>query len=271
MLGTDLVPVLEGEGHKVTATDVDELDITVPDQIKDAVREVSPDIVIDCAAYTQVDKAEEEPQQAFLLNGKGTENTVSVCREFGVDLCYISTDYVFNGEKKGPYTPEDNPDPLNVYGASKLAGEKAIRNVWERFFIIRTSWMYGRNGKNFVHTVLDLAKNQTEIKVVVDQIGSPTWTVNLARALSKIIGTGKYGIYHVTDETEGGVSWFRFAQELVRLAHLDCRIIPVKSEDFPRPARRPKNSVLDLKAVEALLDNSLPHWINSLEKYLLSL
>jgi dTDP-4-dehydrorhamnose reductase len=265
MLGTDLVPVLEGESHLVTATDIEELDITVADQIKDTVRATTPDVIINCAAYTQVDKAEEEPDMAFLINGKGTENIALVCREFGIDLCYLSTDYVFNGEKKGPYAPDDQTDPINTYGASKLAGENAIRNIWNRFYIIRTSWLYGKNGKNFVNTIQKLAKDKDEIRVVDDQIGSPTWTVSLARVLSKIIGTRKFGIYHVTDETEGGISWFRFAEEIVGLAHCDCRVIPVKSSEFPSPA---KNSVLDLATAKRVWEEDYPAWKESLQNFL---
>lgn len=267
MLGTDLVPVLEGEGHEVTVTDIEELDITVPDQIKEVVRATAPDFVINCAAYTQVDKAEEEPDKAFLINGKGTENIVLVCREFGIDLCYLSTDYVFDGEKEESYVPADKTDPINTYGHTKLAGENVIQQVLDRFYIIRTSWLYGKNGKNFVNTILDLAKSQNEIKVVDDQIGSPTWTVSLARVLSKIIVTGRYGIYHVTDETGGGISWHRFAEEIVRLMHLECRVAPVKSSEFPRLAIRPKNSVLDLTYVKMILNQELPLWKDSLNTF----
>lgn len=268
MLGTDLVPVLQGEGHEVMATDIEELDITVPDQIKEVVRATMPDIIINCAAYTQVDKAEEEPDKAFLINGKGTENIALVCREFGIDLCYLSTDYVFNGEKKEPYAPDDKTDPVNTYGASKLAGENAIRQIWDRFYIIRTSWMYGKNGKNFVYTILDLAKKKKELKVVDDQIGSPTWTVTLSNVISKLIRTQKYGIYHVTDETAGGISWKKFAEEIVKQSSLSVKVIPIKTEDYPRPAPRPKNSVLDLTMVRLVLDEDLVSWDKSLQNFL---
>jgi dTDP-4-dehydrorhamnose reductase len=268
MLGRDLVPLLEEAGHQVTATDIDELDITVVPQIEEAVKAAEPDLIINCAAYTQVDKAEEEPKRAFWINEKGSENIALVCRQAGIDLCYLSTDYVFNGEKKGFYTSDDKTEPINVYGASKLAGENAIRKLWDRHYIIRTSWLYGKNGKNFVNTILDLAKKQDEIKVVDDQVGSPTWTVSLSRVMSKIIGTGRYGIFHVTDETDGGISWYRFAQEIMRLARLDCRVVPVRSSEFPRPARRPKNSVLDLSAVKAFFDKEIADWQESLEEFL---
>jgi dTDP-4-dehydrorhamnose reductase len=268
MLGRDLVPVLEGEGHEVTATDIEELDITDPDQIKEVVRATVPDMIINCAAYTQVDKAEKEPDKTFLINGTGTQNVALACREFGIDICYISTDYVFDGEKEELYVPDDKTDPINKYGASKLAGENAIRQIWDRFYIIRTSWLYGKNGKNFVHTILDLARNQNAIRVVDDQIGSPTWTVSLARALSKIIQTGEFGIYHVTDVTGKGISWYRFAQEILSLAHLENRVIPIKSAEFPQAADRPKYSVLDLKAVQTLLGEKLPDWKDSLRQFI---
>jgi dTDP-4-dehydrorhamnose reductase len=268
MLGSDLVPVLKADGNAVVATDIEELDITNPDQVTDFVYVEKPDLVINCAAYTQVDEAESEPEEAFLINGKGTENIALTCRELGIDLCYLSTDYVFNGEKTGPYTPEDKTDPINTYGASKLAGENAIQQVWDRFYIVRTSWLYGKNGKNFVNTILNLANRQKEIRVVDDQTGSPTWTVSLAHVLSKLIRTGKYGIYHATDETDRGISWHRFAEEIVRVAHLDCRVIPVKSSEFPRPAKRPINSVLDLKYVKMVLNQELPIWKDSVKKFL---
>lgn len=268
MLGTDLVPVLEGEGHEVTATDIDEVDITVSDQIREAVKSLAPDMIINCAAYTQVDKAEEEPHRAFWINEKGTENIALVCREWEIGLCYISTDYVFNGEKKGSYTPDDRTDPINAYGASKLAGERAIQKIWDRFYIIRTSWLYGKNGKNFVSTVLDLANDQDEIRVVDDQIGSPTWTVSLARVLSKVIETGKFGIYHVTDETDGGISWFRFAEEILRLSGLTAKIIPKKTEEMPQAAKRPRNSVLDVTAAKSAFGEKFSHWTTSLKNFI---
>jgi dTDP-4-dehydrorhamnose reductase len=271
MLGMDLIPILEREGHQVTATDLDELDITVAPQIKKAVIEGAPDMIIDCAAYTQVDKAEEEPHRAFWINEKGTENIALVCRDLGVDLCYISTDYVFNGEKKGPYAPDDKTNPINIYGASKLAGENAIRKTWNKHYIIRTSWLYGENGKNFVNTILEMAKKQDEIRVVDDQMGSPTWTVSLARAMSKLIVTGKYGIYHVTDETEGGISWFRFAQEVVKIAHLDCQVVPIKSSEIFRPARRPKNSVLDITLIQKVIGEEMNRWKKSLHLFMIDM
>ena len=268
MLGTDLVCILEEKEHEVFATDIDELDITQLDFLRKMTEEISPDIIINCAAYTDVDKAEEEPDKAFLINGIGVQNLALVCKDLDIDLCHISTDYVFDGTKEEPYTPNDVPCPLNTYGKSKLAGEKYIQEILSKFYIIRTSWLYGKYGKNFVYTILNLAKKQKKLKVVNDQIGSPTWTMTLAQVIAKIIPTHKYGLYHATDKTESGISWYEFAKEIVRLSGLKSEVIPVKTEEFPRPAKRPTNSVLDSATIELILDENLPSWEQSLQKFL---
>ncbi len=271
MLGTDLVCILEEKGHEIFATDVEELDIAQMGFLRKMIGDICPDVVINCAAYTDVDKAEEEPEKAFLVNGLGVKNLALVCKDLDIDLCHISTDYVFDGTKDGAYTPDDPPNPINTYGKSKLAGEKYIQEIMKKFYIIRSSWLYGKYGKNFVYTVLELAKKQKELRIVDDQFGSPTWTVTLARAITDIIETKKYGIYHVTDETDGGISWRRFAEEIVRPAHLDCHVVPVQSSEFPRPAKRPKNSVLDLLFVKKIFNKELPVWKDSLNTFLHSL
>ena len=269
MLGTDLVCVLEEKGDEVFATDVEELDITKLDYLNKMIGDICPDVVINCAAYTDVDKAEEEPEKAFLVNGLGVKNLALVCKELDIDLCHISTDYVFDGTKEGSYMPDDPPNPINVYGQSKLAGEKNIQEIMKKFYIIRTSWLYGKYGKNFVYTVLDFAKKQNELRIVDDQIGSPTWTVTLARVIRDIIETKKYGIYHVTDENEGGISWYEFAKEIVRLSGLQADTIPAKTTDRPHRASRPGNSLLDIQLVESILEEDLPFWSKSLENFLL--
>jgi len=268
MLGTDLVCVLEEKGHEVFATDIEELDITQPDFLSKMIGDICPDVVVNCAAYTNVDKAEEEPENAYQINGLGVKNLALVCEDLDIDLCHISTDYVFDGTKEGPYTPDDPPNPINAYGQSKLAGEKYIQEIMKKFYIIRTSWLYGKYGKNFVYAVLDLAKKQSEIRIVDDQIGSPTWTVTLSKMIAKIIQTQKYGIYHVTDKTEKGINWYQFAREIVRLSGLDIKVVAIKTEDFPLKAKRPKSSVLDLVMVKMLLKEDLPFWKNSLKKFL---
>ena len=268
MLGTDLVCILEEKGHEVFATDVEELDITQIDFLRKMIKDICPDIIINCAAYTDVDKAEKEVEKVFLVSGLGVQNLALVCKELDIDLCHISTDYVFDGTKDGPYTPDDPPNPINTYGKSKLAGEHFIQDILKKFYIIRSSWLYGKYGKNFVYKVLDLAKKQKELRVVDDQFGSPTWTVTLARVAAKLVQTKKYGIYHVTDETDGGISWYQFAKKIVKLSCLDAEIIPIKTKKSPKSAKRPKNSVLDLTTVKMLLKEDLPFWKNSLKKFL---
>jgi len=270
MLGRDLCSVLKRASHQVVETDIEELDITDLPATASEVKRIAPGIVVNCAAYTQVDRAEEEADKAFLVNGIGVRNLGLACRDMKIPLCHISTDYVFKGEKKGPYLPSDPPDPVNMYGYTKLAGEKYLEWSGVKHFLIRTSWLYGKHGPNFVSTILRLAAEKDELRVVDDQMGSPTWTGTLSIVISEIIGTGSYGIYHVTDRTEGGISWFRFAQEIVRLAGLEARIRPVPTEAFPRPARRPRNSVLDLSDAEKVLGHALPGWKASLSRFLRS-
>lgn len=270
MLGTDLICLLEENEHEVFATDIQELDITRKESLHEMVGAIFPDAIINCAAYTNVDKAEEEPDKAFRINGLAVRNLALVCRDLGIDLCHISTDYVFDGEKNGAYVPDDPPHPINTYGASKLAGENHIREILTKFYIVRTSWLYGKYGKNFVYTILRLAKEKKELKVVDDQIGSPTWTVTLSRVIERLIRTKKFGIYHATDQTENGISWYDFAKEIVGLLGLRAEIIPIKTKDFPRPARRPLNSLFDLTVVESILDQKLPTWKDSLRTFLQS-
>jgi dTDP-4-dehydrorhamnose reductase len=268
MLGKDLIPVLKESSHEVVETDIEELDITKAGSLREEAKRIAPEVIINCAAYTQVDKAEEEPDKAFLINGIGVRNLALLSKDWDIPLCHISTDYVFNGEKTGPYLPNDPTDPVNMYGYTKLAGEKYLQWIGNKFYILRTSWLYGQFGKNFVYTILRLAKDQKELKVVDDQIGSPTWTVTLSQIISKIIQTPKYGIYHVTDKTEKGISWFQFAQEIVGLSGLESQIFPVMTEAFPRPAKRPRNSVLDLEAIQTALHQDLPSWEESLNGFL---
>lgn len=268
MLGTDLVRILEENEYKVFATDIEELDITQFDSLEKKVSNISPNVIINCAAFTDVDKAEEELDKAFLINGIGVQNLALVCKDLDIDLCHISTDYIFDGTKEGPYMPGDSPNPINTYGKSKLAGEKYIQEILNKFYIIRTSWLYGKYGKNFVYTVLNLAKKQRELKIVNDQVGSPTWTITLSQVIAKLIQTQKYGIYHVTDKTENGITWYEFAKEILRLYKINTEVIPIKTENFPRPANRPKNSVLDLTLINSVLNESLPPFEESLKAFL---
>jgi len=268
MLGNDLVKLAELEGLEVIETDIEELDITDYASVHNFIREEKPDIVINCAAYTQVDRAEQEREKAFLINAEGAKNIALVCKEFDVIMCHISTDYVFDGEKRSPYLPEDKPNPINVYGASKYEGEKHLISICDKYYIIRTSWLYGRKGNNFVYTILKLAKEKNELRVVSDQIGSPTWTGTLSEAIIKIIKNSEFGIYHVTDRTEMGISWYDFAREIVRLSNMNVQIIPIQTKDYPTAAKRPLYSVLDIGKASRLMGDRMPFWQDSLRKFL---
>ncbi|MDP3260718.1 MAG: dTDP-4-dehydrorhamnose reductase [Thermodesulfovibrionales bacterium] len=244
MLAQDLKSVL-GENNEIIPLSRQKMDITQKDAVIKNIKSNAPDMVINCAAYTKVDTAEEEKDRAFQVNGIGVQNVAVACAEMQIPLCHISTDYVFDGRKKKPYTPFDAANPLNIYGESKLAGEKYIQWIMNKFYIVRTSGLYGRGDNNFVMTILRLAKERRTMKVVTDQICSPTSTANLAAGIKKLIECGSFGIYHITDDSGDGISWFDYAREIVSMAGISTEIIPVTSEEFPRPAKRPAYSVLD--------------------------
>ncbi len=242
MLGQDLCPILEDEDFDVIETDINNLDITNTDNIEEVFDLYKPDFVVHCAAYTNVDKAEEEKELAFKINAEGTENLANACKKADIPILYISTDYVFDGTKKGKYLPDDKTNPINIYGASKLAGEEAVRKN-DKYYIARTSWLYGHHGKNFVETMLSL-KDKEELKVVDDQIGCPTWTVELANAIVKIIKEKMpYGTYHTCGS--GHTSWFGFAQKIFELYGINVNLIPCTTNEFPRKAKRPANSIME--------------------------
>lgn len=243
MLGQDLCPILEDEGLEVVETDVHNLDITNIQNIEEVFSAENPDIVIHCAAYTNVDKAEEDIETARLINAIGTENIAKACKKLDATMIYISTDYVFDGNGTKPYLPTDKTEPLNNYGLTKWEGEEAVRKNLEKYYICRTSWLYGIHGRNFVETMLSLA-NKPELKVVDDQIGCPTWTVELANGIVNLLDEDAvYGTYHVCGS--GQTSWYGFAKEIFKLAELDANVKPCNTNEFPRPAKRPSYSVMD--------------------------
>ena len=242
MLGQDLCPILEDEGYEVIETDVQTLDITNSEMVNNVLKEEKPDVVIHCAAYTNVDKAEEDIETARLINAKGTENIAKVCSKMDVTLVYISTDYVFPGDGNEPYKPSDTPSPLNNYGLTKFEGEEAVRKYCKKYYITRTSWLYGIHGKNFVETMLSLAE-KPELKVVDDQVGCPTWTIELANGIVKLLNGSEYGTYHVCGS--GQTSWYGFARKIFSLAGLNVNLKPCTTDEFPRPAKRPAYSVMD--------------------------
>lgn len=242
MLGQDLCPTLEDLGCFLIETDIDTLDITDFDAVEKFTTETHPDLIVHLAAYTNVDKAEEEPEKAELINAKGTENLAIMASKLDIPIIAISTDYVFDGEKTTPYVPSDIPNPQSVYGKTKLLGELAIQEHCTKYYIARTSWLYGMFGKNFVDTMLSL-KDKEELKVVDDQTGTPTWTMDLAGAIMQLLNK-PYGIYHLSG---GGkpTTWYNFAKTIFELTNNKVNLVPCTTEEFPRPAKRPKYSVMD--------------------------
>lgn len=244
MLAQDLIPMIEEE-HETLSFDKDLVDITDKRSVFDLMGRIKPDLVINCTAYNQVDHAERDCRPAFLVNGYGVQLLALACQEFGSALCHFSTDYVFDGKSTQPYQPYDQPNPINAYGASKRAGEFFVQSILNRYYLIRTSSLYGKGGNNFVYTILRLAKEKDVPRVVQDQIMCPTWTVDLAQGLRKLIRSGNFGVYHFADKTEAGISWFEFAKEILKAKGLHSEIEPATSLEFVRPARRPAYSVLD--------------------------
>lgn len=242
MLGQDLCPILEDAGYEVIETDIHNLDITNSDNVNKVLQSEKPDIVIHCAAYTNVDRAEIEPETAKLINVTGTKNIARVCADIGSILVYISTDYVFDGKSIKPYLPTDKTNPINNYGITKLEGEQAVIQYCSEYFICRTSWLYGIHGENFVETMLNSASS-TELKVVNDQIGSPTWTVDLSDGILKLLDNNKFGIYHVCGG--GQTSRYDFAKEIFKQAKLKVNLVPCTTDEFPRLAKIPAYSAMD--------------------------
>ena len=244
MLGHDLQEVLKNK-HELILTTSKTLDITDKNHTIDFILNNKPDIVINSAAYTNVDGCEENQDLAYSVNGQGPKNLAIACSELDIPLVHISTDYVFNGKNNRPWVEDDEIGPISVYGKSKLQGEINIRENLDKFFIIRTAWLYGINGGNFPKTMLELAKTHPEITVVTDEVGCPTYTLDLAKAIAELIESDYYGIYHITNS--GSCSWFDFAEYIFEIANLDIKVIPVTASEFARPAPRPSYSVLENK------------------------
>ena len=244
MLGHDLQEVL-ADKHELVLTTSKTLDITDKQHTIDFICEVKPDIVINAAAYTDVDGCEENQDIAYAVNGDGVRNLSLACKEVDCPLVHISTDYVFDGTAREPIEEDGEIGPISVYGKSKLKGEEAILEILDKYFIVRTAWLYGINGKNFPKTMLELAKNHSEITVVYDEVGTPTYTPDLAKAISDLIETDYYGVYHLTNS--GSCSWCEFAKYIFEVADVDVKVIPVTASEFARPAPRPSYSVLNNK------------------------
>ena len=266
-LGHDVMNELALRGIEVIGVDVEEMDITDRTACETVISQEKPDAVIHCAAYTAVDAAEDNLELCRKINAEGTRNIARVCKAMDIKMMYISTDYVFNGGGQRPWEPDDHREPLNVYGLTKYEGEIAVEQNIQKYFIVRIAWVFGVNGKNFIKTMLRLGKEKGAVSVVDDQIGSPTYTYDLARLLVDMIQTDKYGRYHATNE--GLCSWYEFACEIFRQAGMDeVKVTPVDSDGFPAKAKRPSNSRM---SKEKLTENGferLPSWQDALGRYL---
>jgi dTDP-4-dehydrorhamnose reductase len=263
MLGTDVVRAAEFANHELVAFAHADLDVTDADQVARRVREERPDAVVNCAAYTDVDGAEDDLPAAMDANASGARNVAAAAAEVEAKVVYPSTDYVFDGSKIEPYTEADEPRPLSVYAQSKLAGEHETQEANPRHFLARSSWLFGPGGRNFVETMLSLATDHGEVLVVRDQVGSPTYTAHLADALLRLIEGDAYGIHHLA--ADGECSWYEFAHEIFRQAAVDCRVMSCTTGELGRPAPRPPYSVLRTERADGV---QLPDWTEGLASYL---
>lgn len=266
-LGSEMRRLSEIAANEYLFTDIDELDITSKEATKEYILEHRPNVIVNCAAYTKVDAAEDDTAVAYSVNASAAENLALAAKEVGATLIHISTDYVFDGESNTPYTEECLPCPKSVYGKSKLDGEKKVEESGCNYLIIRTSWLYSEYGSNFLKTIIRLGAQNPSIKVVFDQVGTPTYAGDLAMAIFSIIETqqldGKSGTYHFSNE--GVCSWYDFAVEIIRAVGIaECRVLPCHSNEFPTRAQRPKYSVLDKSKIKEVFGIDIPHWRESL-------
>lgn len=265
-LGYDVERELERRGIEHLGTSSRELDITDRAAVEHLMQSYRPDAVIHCAAYTKVDLAEDEPERCWAVNADGTRNMAAACREIGAKMLYISTDYVFPGTGEQFRRTDDPVSPVNTYGRSKLAGELAVQSLLEKYFIVRISWVFGKNGNNFVKTMLRLTETKAELSVVCDQIGSPTYTADLAPLLCDMVQTERYGIYHATNE--GTCAWSEFAEAIFELAGRQVVVHPIPTSAYPTRAARPLNSRMSKECLHSNGFQELPEWKNALARYL---
>lgn len=270
-LGFDVVNELKNRGHDAVGVDIEEMDITDPESVSRVIGEAAPDVVIHCAAWTAVDAAEDPENIAKVraVNAGGTRNIAQVCKKLDCKMMYISTDYVFNGQGTQPWQPDcKDYAPLNVYGQTKLEGELAVANTLEKYFIVRIAWVFGKNGSNFIKTMLNVGKKHDTVRVVSDQIGTPTYTLDLARLLVDMAESEKYGYYHATNEG-GYISWYDFTCEIYKQAGYATRVVPVTTAEYGlSKAARPFNSRLDKSKLAENGFLPLPAWQDALQRYL---
>jgi len=266
MLGQDVTALLEKKGYLTENADREDLDICDLNAVLERVSLCKPNVIINCAAYTNVDGCETDVDNAYKGNAVGPKNLAIASNKFDVPLVHVSTDYLFDGEMGKPYIEGDVPNPLSVYGKSKLFGEQNVTSLTNKYFILRTQWLYGKNGKNFVKTMLELAEKNSSLKVVNDQFGSPTYTKDLAEIIYEIIQTESYGIYHTTNS--GSCSWYEFTKDIMELAGKNVEVNPCTTDQFPRPAKRPKYSVLENFNLKINGFTQPRHYKDALKEYL---
>lgn len=264
-LGHDVVRELEKRNIEAMGVDIDEMDITDASSVNEVITSARVDAVIHCAAYTAVDAAEENQEICHKVNVEGTQNIATVCKKLGIKMMYISTDYVFDGQGNHFWEPDDKRNPLNIYGQTKYEGELAVQNTLEEYFIVRIAWVFGINGKNFIKTMLNLAKTHDHLTVVDDQYGSPTYTYDLARLLVDMIISDKYGVYHATNE--GICTWYELACEAFKQAGISVDVCPVDSSAYPSKAKRPSNSRMSKDKLDANGFERLPIWQDAVARY----
>ena len=267
-LGHDVMNELEKRGYEGVGVDVEEMDITDAEAVDKVIHEAHVDAVVHCAAWTAVDAAEDNVEMCRKVNAYGTENIAKICGELDIPMIYLSTDYVFDGMGERPWEPDDPvTEPLNVYGQTKYEGELAVEKYAKKHYIVRIAWVFGVNGKNFIKTMLKLAKTHDRLTVVDDQIGTPTYTYDLAILLVDMLETDKYGKYHVTNEG-GYISWYDFAKEIFRQAGVNVEVVPVTAEEYKAKAKRPYNSRMSKEKLTANGFKRLPTWQDALKRYL---
>ncbi len=265
-LGYDVVKELEKRKIECLGVDIDDFDITDETAVTAFIKNYNPGAVIHCSAYTAVDKAEDNPELCRKVNAEGSRNIARVCREINAKMIYISTDYVFSGTGDQPYEVDDPTGPTSVYGMTKLEGEWAVKEVLQKYFIVRISWVFGKNGNNFVKTMLRIGKERDEVNVVCDQIGSPTYTSDLAPLLCDMVASEKYGTYHATNE--GYCSWAEFAQEIFKQADYSTNVRYISTSEYPTRAKRPSNSRMSKKSLDKAGFKRLSSWKDALSRYL---
>jgi dTDP-4-dehydrorhamnose reductase len=268
-LGFDVVKELNRRNIECIGIDKAELDITDGDAVNEYILKLKPECVVHCAAYTAVDKAEDEVEVCYKVNVHGTENIAKACKLVDAKMIYISTDYVFDGKGDVPFEVDGNIEPLSTYGKTKFEGEVKVKEILDKYFIVRISWVFGINGNNFIKTMIRLGKEKESLNVVGDQIGSPTYTFDLAPLLCDMAESEKYGVYHATNE--GFCSWAEFATEIMKKENLDCKINSIPTSEYPTKAVRPFNSRLSKKSLMDNEFNPLPSWEDALDRYLVEL